>query len=284
MKTLLKVLLAVLAVILAVVNVRSVMSPIQFEEIRAKRDSAVIFRLIDIKDAEVEYYRANGKYTSDFDSLINFVKTKKLYVINKAYELNDRQLEKVANIKRERENIKPHIEISLTIDEADGIILDLLNKAEKSNNWKQIDELSAMNTNEGDLRNFRRDTTWVSLIDTLYHDPNYPVDSLPYIPYGNGEKFTLLADSIAKAGGGHTQLFEARADFSQYLTGINDQEYDNFILGVKKKVTQVRREPVLNEEGEPMYDEYDEEIVKIIPCRRVGNIKEPNNNAGNWEW
>ncbi|MBR6649590.1 MAG: hypothetical protein IKL29_09480, partial [Bacteroidaceae bacterium] len=60
MKTVLKVVLGVLAVVLAIVNVRSVISPIQFEETRAKRDSAVIYRLIDIKNAQVEYYRANG--------------------------------------------------------------------------------------------------------------------------------------------------------------------------------------------------------------------------------
>ena len=71
MKNLLKVVLGILAVILVVVNVRSVMSPIQFEEIRSQRDSAVIYKLIDIKTAEVEFYRANGKYTNDFDSLIN---------------------------------------------------------------------------------------------------------------------------------------------------------------------------------------------------------------------
>ena len=100
MKNLFKVLLGVLAVILVVVNFRSVMSPIEFEEIRAKRDSAVIYRLIDIKNAQVEYYRANGRYTNSFDTLINFVKTQKMYVVNKAYELNDRQLEKVAEIKR----------------------------------------------------------------------------------------------------------------------------------------------------------------------------------------
>ena len=281
MKNLFKVLLAVLAVVLVVVNFRSVMSPIKFEEIRAKRDSAVIYRLIDIKNAEVEYYRANGKYTNSFDTLINFVKTQKVYTVKKAYELNDRQLEKVADIEKERRKVR---EITLSPDDADRIFLDLLRTAEKKNDWKVIDELNAMNKDGGDLRNFRRDTTWVSLIDTLYHDPNYNVDELPYIPYGNGEKFTLLTDSISKAGGGHTQLFEARADFSQYLTGINDQEYDNYILGVKKKVTQVRREPVLNEKGEPMFDEYDEEIVKIIPCRRVGSVKEANNNAGNWEW
>ena len=281
MKNLFKVLLGVLAVVLVVVNFRSVMSPIEFEEIRAKRDSAVIYRLIDIKNAEVEYYRAYGKYTSSFDTLINFVKTQKVYTVKKAYELNDRQLEKVAEIEKNKKNLK---EISITPDDADRIFLDLLKNAEKKNDWKLIDELNAMNVEGGDLRNFRRDTTWISLIDTLYHNPYYPVDSLQFIPYGNGEKFTLLTDSISKAGGGHTQLFEARADFSQYLTGINDQEYDNFILGVKKKVTQVRREPVLNANGEPQYDENNEEIVKIIPCRRVGSVKEANNNAGNWEW
>lgn len=281
MKILFKVLLGVLVAVLVIVNFRSVMSPIKFEEIRAQRDSAVIYRLIDIKNAEVEYYRANGRYTNSFDTLINFVKTQKVYTVKKAYELNDRQLEKVADIEKERRKVR---EITLSPDDADRIFLDLLRTAEKKNDWKIIDEINAMNKDGGDLRNFRRDTTWVSLIDTLYHDPNFNVDELPYIPYGNGEKFTLLTDSIAKAGGGHTQLFEARADFSQYLTGINDQEYDNYILGVKKKVTQVRREPVLNEKGEPMYDEYDEEIVKIIPCRRVGSVKEANNNAGNWEW
>ena len=281
MKILFKVLLGVLAAVLVIVNFRSVMSPIKFEEIRAQRDSAVIYRLIDIKNAEVEYYRANGRYTNSFDTLINFVKTQKVYTVKKAYELNDRQLEKVADIEKERRKVR---EITLSPDDADRIFLDLLRTAEKKNDWKIIDEINAMNKDGGDLRNFRRDTTWVSLIDTLYHDPNFNVDELPYIPYGNGEKFTLLTDSIAKAGGGHTQLFEARADFSQYLTGINNQEYDNYILGVKKKVTQVRREPVLNEKGEPMFDEYDEEIVRIIPCRRVGSVKEANNNAGNWEW
>ena len=281
MKNLFKVLLGVLAVILLVVNFRSVMSPIKFEEIRAKRDSAVINRLIDIKNAEVEYYRANGKYTNDFETLINFVKTQKLYTVKKAYELNDRQLEKVADIEKNKRKAR---EISLSPDEADHIFLELLKSAEKKNDWKLIEEIGAMNQEGGDIRSLRRDTTWISLIDTLYHNPNFPVDELPYIPYGNGEKFTLLTDSISKAGGGYTQLFEARADFDQYLKGINDQEYDNYILGVKKKVTQVRREPVLNEKGEPMYDEYDEEIVKIIPCRRVGSVKEANNNAGNWEW
>ena len=105
-----------------------------------------------------------------------------------------------------------------------------------------------------------------------------------YIPFNEkGEKFALLTSSIQKASGDYTYLFEARADFVQYLQGINDQELANYILSIKKNVTQVRREPVLDEKGEPKFDENNEEVVNIIPCRRVGNVKEPNNNAGNWE-
>lgn len=284
MKNLLKVLLGVIAITLIVVNVRSILSPIEFESIRVHRDSAVIARLIDIKNAQVEYKGQYGQYTNSFDTLISFLKNYKLPVVKKAYELNDMQLESVANIKRKKAKMKDGAEVSLTVDEADKIILELIEKAKKDDNWKEINEISALNNNEGSIReNFYRDTMWVSLIDTLYHDPNYPVDSLRYIPFGNGEEFTLLADSIPTKSGGQQFLFEARADFSQYLKGINEQEYNNYILGIKKNVTQVRREPVLDEKGEPKYDENNEEVVVLIPCRRVGNVKEPNNNAGNWE-
>ena len=284
MKNLLKVLLGVIAIILIVVNVRSIMSPIEFEAVRVHRDSAVIARLIDIKNAQVEYKGQYGRYTNSFDTLIGFLKNYKLPIVKKAYELNDMQLESVANIKRKRAKVKEDAEISLTVDEADKIILELIAKANENGDWKELNEISALNRQEGSIReNFHRDTMWVSLVDTLYHTPNYPVDSLRYIPFGNGEEFTLLADSIPTKSGGQQFLFEARADFDQYLKGINEQEYNNYILSIKKNVTQVRREPVLDEKGEPKYDENNEEVVTLIPCRRVGNVKEPNNNAGNWE-
>ena len=284
MKNLLKVLLFIIVVVLVAINVRSVLSPIDFKTERLKRDSVVIDRLVKIKDAQVQYYKANGQYTDNFDTLLNFVKNEKIYIVSKAYELNDRQLDKIANIKKEQLKVKPGVEVSLTIDEADNIVLGLLAKAKESDKWNEIDELSGMNTHEGDLRNFRRDTIWFALVDTLYKNINFPIDSLPYIPFNTkGEKFALLTSSIQKASGDFTYLFEARADFSQYLQGINDQELANYLLEIKKNVTQIRREPVLDEKGEPKFDENNEEVVKLIPCRRVGNVKEPNNNAGNWE-
>lgn len=285
MKNVVKVVLLLIVVGLAYISYRSIMNPIEFESIREMRDKAVIARLIDIKKAQVEFRNNNGRYAATFDTLIDFVKNTKMSIINKEYELNDKQLEKIAEYKKEldkKNRKKNEEETELTIDEADRLVLDILAEAKSTGKWEQVNELNALSPNS-DLRSFRRDTSWVSLADTLYHNPEYPIDSLQFVPFGNGSKFTLLADSIPTKSGGQQHLFEARADFEQYLTGINDQEYDNYILRVKKIATQVRREPVLDKDGKPKFDENEEEVVKLIPCRRVGNVKESNNNAGNWE-
>ncbi len=285
MKNVVKVVLLLIVVGLAYISYRSIMNPIEFESIREMRDKAVIARLIDIKKAQVEFRNNNGRYAATFDTLIDFVKNTKMSIINKEYELNDKQLEKIAEYKKEldkKNRKKNEEETDLTIDEADRLVLDILADAKSTGKWEQVNELNALSPNS-DLRSFRRDTSWVSLADTLYHNPEYPIDSLQFVPFGNGSKFTLLADSIPTKSGGQQHLFEARADFEQYLTGINDQEYDNYILRVKKIATQVRREPVLDKDGKPKFDENEEEVVKLIPCRRVGNVKESNNNAGNWE-
>lgn len=285
MKNVVKVVLLLIVVGLAYISYRSIMNPIEFESIREMRDKAVIARLIDIKKAQVEFRNNNGRYAATFDTLIDFVKNTKMSIINKEYELNDKQLEKIAEYKKEldkKNRKKNEEETELTIDEADRLVLDILADAKSTGKWDQVNELNALSPNS-DLRSFRRDTSWVSLADTLYHNPEYPIDSLQFVPFGNGSKFTLLADSIPTKSGGQQHLFEARADFEQYLTGINDQEYDNYILRVKKIATQVRREPVLDKDGKPKFDENEEEVVKLIPCRRVGNVKESNNNAGNWE-
>lgn len=285
MKNVVKVVLLLIVAGLAYISYRSIMNPIEFESIREMRDKAVIARLIDIKKAQVEFRNNNGRYAATFDTLIDFVKNTKMSIIYKEYELNDKQLEKIAEYKKEldkKNRKKNEEETDLTIDEADRLVLDILADAKSTGKWEQVNELNALSPNS-DLRSFRRDTSWVSLADTLYHNPEYPIDSLQFVPFGNGSKFTLLADSIPTKSGGQQHLFEARADFEQYLTGINDQEYDNYILRVKKIATQVRREPVLDKDGKPKFDENEEEVVKLIPCRRVGNVKESNNNAGNWE-
>ena len=102
-----------------------------------------------------------------------------------------------------------------------------------------------------------------------------------YIPFTDGKKF------LVETNGSRT-LFQATADFEDYLQGINDMELQIFLLDKKKEKSQYRKEyvyeadgvtrvRVLNTAGE------EEDKYEAIPCRRVGDVEKANNNAGNWE-
>ncbi|MBR3884730.1 MAG: hypothetical protein IKJ31_08275 [Bacteroidaceae bacterium] len=208
--------------------VRSIMDPIEFTEERANREKAIIARLIDIRTAQIEYRNTHdGAYTDNFDTLINYIKTAKMPIVLKEGELNDDQLER-----------------GLT----EGKVLEMIAKAQKTNKWAEVDK-------EG-LRGFRRDTSWIALIDTVY-PKGFVADSLAYVPYGNGAKFEMETRCDTTKSGTAQWLFEARTDYNVYLTGINDQELNNLISDMKK------------------FDRY--------AGLKVGDVENPNNNAGNWE-
>ena len=228
MKKLLNLLLLATIAGLAYICYRSIMGPIEFDEERAAREKAVIARLIDIRTAQVEFRNINKNgYSDNFDSLIAFVKTAKMPVILEEGTLNDEQLER-----------------GMTERKAIAII----EKAKKTNNWKEVEK-------EG-LMNFRRDTSWIALVDTLYPQ-GYQIDSLPFVPYGNGVKFELATSVDTSKAGAPQYLFEARTPYETYLKGVNDQEMNNLI----SKMKQMGRYCGL----------------------KVGDVEMPNNNAGNWE-
>lgn len=136
--------------------------PINFDNAKKTREKAIIARLIDIRKAQQEYRTVhNGAYTANFDSLITFVKTAKLPFIMKVGSLTDDQLNNGMTEKK---------------------AMDLINKAKKTGNWSEVEK-------EG-LQNFRRDTMWVAVMDTIFAKGFNP-DSLAYVPYGNGAKFEM---------------------------------------------------------------------------------------------
>ena len=228
MKKVLNLLLVVTIVGLAYICYRSIMGPIEFEEERDFREKAIIARLIDIRTAQVEYRNIlKIGYADNLDSLIEFVKTSQMPVILKEGELDDKQLER-----------------GLTETKAMAII----NKAKKTNNWKEVEK-------EG-LMNFRRDTSWIALLDTIF-PKGYQIDSLAFVPFGNGARFEVETSVDTTKAGGPQYLFEARTPYEVYLSGINEQELKNLISDMKKM------------------DRY---------CGlKVGDVNMPNNNAGNWE-
>jgi hypothetical protein len=228
MKKVLNLLLLVTIAGLAYICYRSIMGPIEFGDERELREKAIIARLIDIRTAQVEYRNIlKIGYADNLDSLIEFVKTSQMPVILKEGELDDKQLERGLTEKK---------------------AMEIINKAKKTNNWKEVEK-------EG-LMGFRRDTSWIALLDTIF-PKGYEIDSLAYVPFGNGARFEVETSVDTTKAGGPQYLFEARTPYEVYLTGVNDQELKNLIADMKKM------------------DRY---------CGlKVGDVNMPNNNAGNWE-
>lgn len=102
----------------------------------------------------------------------------------------------------------------------------------------------------------RRDTSFLNIKTTLFGE-KYPVDSICYVPFGNGQKFEMATNVIKSSSGLDVYLFEARTPYEVYLQGLDKQELINII------------------DTETKLEKY--------PGLKVGSVVESNNNAGNWE-
>lgn len=74
MRAAIKIVLALAIILLGYLLIESIMKPIRFNKEREKRETATISRLEDIRTAQVAFKDKYGRYTGNFDSLINFVK------------------------------------------------------------------------------------------------------------------------------------------------------------------------------------------------------------------
>ena len=98
-----------------------------------------------------------------------------------------------------------------------------------------------------------RDTIYIPVRDSLFAK-TYPVDSLRYVPFApTGTQFDLKASTIVTASKLEVPVFEASALHFDILSGMDRQLIIN-----------------LND-------------LKSFPGLKVGDVKEANNNAGNWE-
>ncbi|MGL4851109.1 MAG: hypothetical protein ACRC3Z_00420 [Phocaeicola sp.] len=124
----------------------------------------------------------------------------------------------------------------------------IINKAKKTGNYKEVEK-------EG-LQNFKRDTMWVAVLDTIF-GKGFNADSLRYVPFGNGAQFEMVTRDDTTKIGAPLRLFQAQTPYTVYLSELNKQELLN-VIDIQSKLGKY--------------------------CGlRVGDIENPNNNAGNWE-
>lgn len=77
-----KIVLSIVIIVLAFLVINSIMAPVKFENEKVKRERVVIEQLKEIRDAQVAYKGIHDRYASTFDTLIDFVKTGQLPVVN----------------------------------------------------------------------------------------------------------------------------------------------------------------------------------------------------------
>ena len=241
--------LAVAAIVMAYFCIMSVVTPIQFEETRIERESAVISNLVDLRTAELEYHHQKGCFTASYDTLLHFLKNAPKKELLKEGSLTDKQLE-----------------AGMTEKKAVKIINEAKKKALRKNNFEDNDALYAyIWANDADvkangLQGFRRDTIESNMLQALYKGKydETTIDGIVSIPYSNGLQFEIEGNNGYKTSQGiPVPLFEARAPFESYLGDLNKQELVNLI------------------DREQKLDHY--------AGLKVGDIYAPNNNAGNWE-
>ncbi|HDZ42267.1 MAG TPA: hypothetical protein ENH59_11405 [Bacteroidetes bacterium] len=101
-----------------------------------------------------------------------------------------------------------------------------------------------------------RDTSYTTVLDSIF-TPDFPVDSLRYVPFSGATEFKMEADLVETASKVKVEVFEASVLNDVFLQGLDPQLIINYNI-LREKITG-------------------------FPGMRVGNVKEPNNNAGNWE-
>ena len=101
----------------------------------------------------------------------------------------------------------------------------------------------------------RRDTIWVTAVDTLF-GKGYNVDDLRNVP-GANVQFTMDTATLTSGSGYTVKVFRCGVQYDDYLGDLDKQ----LVYNLKDKAEKMNKYPGL----------------------RVGSVEEINNNAGNWE-
>ena len=101
----------------------------------------------------------------------------------------------------------------------------------------------------------RRDTVWVTAVDTLFGS-GYNVDDMRNVP-GANVQFSMDTATLTSGSGYTVKVFQCGVLYDDYLGDLDKQ----LVYNLKDKAEKMNKYPGL----------------------RVGSVEEINNNAGNWE-
>lgn len=216
MKVVVRAILFIAIVLLGFLCWRSIRGTTDFDKEAAARDRAVIRRLVDIRTAQIAFRDANGRYTSSFDTLSDFIKNGKVATVSRYGDLTEEQLEG-----------------GMTEEKAMRII--------RGGNQTAI-KAAGLWDDEHNRPQLMRDSIFAPAEEVLFPNrPNFDADSLAFVPYGEGAKFQMGTARLETASGYPVQVFEAKTLYTTYLGDMD------------KKLLGQRIQAVLDRPGELNY-------------------------------
>ena len=91
------VVLFAVVVFLAIKVIQSIKAPIDFRNEKKARETQIVQRLKDIREAEIQYKQAYNRYTGSFDSLIAFCNNYEIPIVNMIPDPEDTTFTKTIN-------------------------------------------------------------------------------------------------------------------------------------------------------------------------------------------
>ncbi len=202
MKVVIRVLLLAAILLLGFLCWESVQGMERFNKEVAKRDKAVIQRLVDIRTAQVAYRSQNGTYAENFEKLADFIKNGKVASMVKSGDLTEAQLEAGMTEASAMKIIRT------------GNIAEM----KKAGLWDEAKNAPQL----------VRDSIFASALEVLFPNRHFNADSIGFVPYGDGAVFEMAKDSVITASGYPVEVFEAKAHYNVYL-----KDLDNRLLNQK---------------------------------------------------
>jgi len=256
MKKVIQLALVLVIIVLSYILIVNVRKPIVFNEAYDVRKVKVVERLKEIRALQVAYKSVKGEYTNSFDTLELFYKTGKMQTIRSVGSLDDS-----ATLARTNAYEKLYEEQQKAI------------KARRPIKGEKLVALVDMNDDEIVQKGLAvrkpmfDDVKSIVKVDTilLSSKPNFNIDELRYVPgievNGQIEKHVFEMSATIKETTSKVlvPLFEAKVANNIFLKGLDKQLIVN------------------------LSDEQEKKQLNNYPGLKVGDINNPNNDAGNWE-
>ena len=255
MKKIIQIGLSVLILVLGYILISNIRRPINFQNQYEARKKVVVERLKEIRALQVAFKSVRGQYTDSFDTLTNFYKTGQMQTLISYGSLDD-SLTLVQTKAYEK-----------LYDEQQKLI-----KARRPVKGEVLKALVDMPKEEILQRGLAvRKPVFdavksVVKVDTvlLSNKADFNIDELRYVPSvepdADGKRPVFEMETRFKEVSKiQIPLFEARVANEVFLKGLDKQEIIN------------------------LSDEQKNKTINNYPGLKVGDINNPNNDAGNWE-